>query len=477
VVSGAPLLANARDLEGELLWLVRTIDRRFESYFGPGAEAGPEAADGAAASGASEPGIGSGGAATAADGMIPPPPDLGGADSSYARFVTGQGLPPIERLALVLALTPHLRPHLLDVFHLKNLTFDRRFTEFGCARTGPEGELWPTLETLAFLLGGTDLATRFMLHRLLDPTHPFVRLGVLRPVPVSQDEPVFRAPLRVADDWLHLFTVGAARRPSFGTQFPAQHLTTPLTWDNLVLHPSTRQQISEIEAWIEHGDTLMNGWGMGRVLRPGYRSLFYGPPGTGKTMTACLLGKSTGRDIFKIDLALIVSKFIGETEKNLARVFDQAQAKGWILFFDEADALFGKRSKSRDAHDRYANQEVSFLLQRIETFDGITILASNFKDNIDDAFARRFESLIYFPMPRPEERLQLWRQGLPAQAHLDSSVNLDDIAMKHALSGGAVMNAIRHAALQALKEGGRPIQHQHLVQAIRREQAKEGQVV
>ena len=137
-------------------------------------------------------------------------------------------------------------------------------------------------------------------------------------------------------------------------------------------------------------------------------------------MTACLLGKSTGREVYKVDLSLVVSKYIGETEKNLARVFDQAQHKGWILFFDEADALFGKRSETKDAHDRYANQEVSFLLQRIETFDGIAILASNQRENIDEAFARRFESIIYFPMPRPEERLRLWRQGFSPQARLEA---------------------------------------------------------
>ena len=132
-------------------------------------------------------------------------------------------------------------------------------------------------------------------------------------------------------------------------------------------------------------------------------------------MTACLLGKSTGRDVYKVDLSLVVSKYIGETEKNLARVFDQAQHKGWILFFDEADALFGKRSETKDAHDRYANQEVSFLLQRIETFDGIAILASNLRDNIDEAFARRFESIIYFPMPRARGAAAAVAAGLLAE--------------------------------------------------------------
>jgi SpoVK/Ycf46/Vps4 family AAA+-type ATPase len=241
-----------------------------------------------------------------------------------------------------------------------------------------------------------------------------------------------------------------------------------------VLHPGTRAQIGEIAAWIEHGPTLMHDWGMHRVLRPGYRSLFYGPPGTGKTMTAALLGVSTGRPVYKIDLALVVSKYIGETEKNLARVFDQAQSRGWILFFDEADALFGKRGESKDAHDRYANQEVAFLLQRIETFDGIAILASNNRDNIDEAFARRFESIIHFPLPRAEERRELWRKSLPAMAQLADDVDLDALSRDHELTGGAIVNAVRFAALASLAGGSRPIGRAHLLQAIRREYAKEG---
>jgi SpoVK/Ycf46/Vps4 family AAA+-type ATPase len=169
-----------------------------------------------------------------------------------------------------------------------------------------------------------------------------------------------------------------------------------------------------------------------------------------------------------------MSKYIGETEKNLARVFDQAEHKSWILFFDEADALFGKRSETRDAHDRYANQEVAFLLQRIETFDGIAILASNLRDNVDDAFARRFESVIYFPMPRAEERLRLWRQGFSPQATLDRSVDLEALARDRPLAGGSIMNVIRYASLQALRGGGRPITAEDLLQGIGRELAKEG---
>ncbi len=442
--------ANARDLEGELQWFARVVDARLKLYFGlAGGDADPAT-------------------------LVPP--DLAGSSSLYAAFVREHRLDCAERLTLVLALVPHLRPQLLDVFYTRNQTFDRRFTEFGGVRSGVDGDFWPTGETLAFILAGNDLAARFRVPTLFDPRHLFAMRGVLRLQPSHPDEPLMRAPLRLSDEYLSLFTLGEARRPSFGAHFPAQYIETPLHWDDLVLHPATRQHIAEIEAWIDHGATLMGDWGMAAKLRPGYRSLFYGPPGTGKTMTACLLGKSTGHDVYKIDLSLVVSKYIGETEKNLARVFDQAQSKAWILFFDEADALFGKRSESKDAHDRYANQEISFLLQRIETFDGIAILASNLRENIDEAFARRFESMIYFPMPRPEERLQLWRQGFSAKAPLDQQLDLDAIAREHVLSGGAIMNAIRFASLQALKAGGRPIGRHDLLQAIRREYVKEGKL-
>jgi SpoVK/Ycf46/Vps4 family AAA+-type ATPase len=283
-----------------------------------------------------------------------------------------------------------------------------------------------------------------------------------------------KAPLQLSEEYVGYFTTGQVRRPDFGVNFPARYIETQLDWDDLVLHPGTYKQIEEIATWIRHGDTLMHDWGMAAKLRPGYRSLFYGPPGTGKTMTACLLGKSTDREVYKVDLSLVISKYIGETEKNLAKVFDQAQHKGWILFFDEADALFGKRSETKDAHDRYANQEVSFLLQRIEVFDGIAILASNRRENLDEAFTRRFESIIYFPLPRPEERLRLWRQGLSPKAVLAPEVDLAKIAREHALSGGAIMNVIRHASLQALERGSTVLRLDDVTQGIRKEYAKEG---
>lgn len=440
-----PLELNARDLQAELSWFASLLDARFKQYFSP----------------------------DEVNAVDLTPPDLSQSDSPYAGFLAHYELSYPERVAVVLALVPHIRPRLLDIFYVKNKNFDRKFTEFGGVFGGSDGDFTPTGETLAFILAGDDLAMRFRLQSLFDGEHFFAKHNILRLTPLD-DEPALKAPLRLSAEYLSFFTTGQPRRPDFGANFPARFIETSLTWDDLVLQSGTLKQVEEIRTWVEHGHTLMHDWDMARKLRPGYRSLFYGPPGTGKTMTACLLGKSTGRDVYKVDLSLIVSKYIGETEKNLGKVFDQAQNKDWILFFDEADALFGKRSETKDSHDRYANQEVSFLLQRIETFDGIAILASNRRENLDDAFARRFESIIYFPTPRPEERLLLWQQGFSKQAQLDKALDLEKIARDHTLAGGSIMNVIRYASLEALKNQRNLITSEDVLQGIRREYAKEG---
>ena len=439
--------ANAGDLELELAWFTRVLDARFARYFDLRSDA-PDVFDLA-------------------------PPDLSGSDSPYAGFVAHYQLALAERAAIALALVPHVRPHLLDVFHTKNKTFDRRFTEFGGVRD-VNGDFLPTGETLAFVLAGTDLATRFAVELLFQDDHFFSRHGILRLVTDNREQSLLKGTLQMSPDWVGQLTTGRIRRPDLSPDFPARYIETQLSWSDVVLHPGTRRQVQEIDVWLRHGSSLMGDWGMAAKLRPGYRALFYGPPGTGKTMTACLLGKSTGREVYKVDLSLVVSKYIGETEKNLARVFDQAEHKHWILFFDEADALFGKRGETRQAHDRYANQEVSYLLQRIELFDGIAILATNQRDNIDRAFARRFESVIYFPMPRVEERLQLWRHAFPPKAQLEPTVDLGRIAEQYELCGGSIMNVVRYASLQALASGTGVVTLDTLQQGIRLEHAKEG---
>ena len=277
-------------------------------------------------------------------------------------------------------------------------------------------------------------------------------------------------------DYAERFISGKVRAPRLSLRFPAQRLETAMGWDDLVLSAHTLAEVRELGNWVRHGNILMDHWGMHRKLRPGCRALFFGPPGTGKTMTATLLGKATGREVYRVDLSMVVSKYIGETEKNLAGLFDRAEHKEWILFFDEADALFGKRTQVRDAHDRYANQEVSFLLQRIETYHGLVILASNLASHVDEAFARRFEHVIHFPMPRQNERLLIWKKGLPAPASLEPAVDLTDIATRYELSGGMIMNVIRYASLQAISRSEEILRQQDLLEGIRREYAKENRL-
>jgi SpoVK/Ycf46/Vps4 family AAA+-type ATPase len=214
-----------------------------------------------------------------------------------------------------------------------------------------------------------------------------------------------------------------------------------------------------------------------KSIKAGYRSLFFGPPGTGKTLTATLLGASVGVDVYRIDLSMVVSKYIGETEKNLAGVFDQAENKNWILFFDEADALFGKRTQTSSSNDRHANQEISYLLQRVEDFPGVVILASNIKANIDEAFARRFQSIIYFPLPDETERLRLWNNLLPDKSLLASDVNLQALAEKYELSGGSLTNVVRYAAIRATRMQRTTLEQADLVQGINKELLKEGRTL
>jgi SpoVK/Ycf46/Vps4 family AAA+-type ATPase len=181
--------------------------------------------------------------------------------------------------------------------------------------------------------------------------------------------------------------------------------------------------------------------------------------------------------MYRIDISLIVSRYVGETEKNLAKVFDRAESKDWILFFDEADALFGKRTNVNSANDRFANQEVAYLLQRIEDHNGTVILASNLKDNIDKAFLRRFQSVIYFPVPDADERFLLWKNAFPEAMQPATDVDLQTLAEKNVLSGGSIVNVVRYCCLKAVKNKAAFITAKDIEDGIRRELQKEGKII
>jgi SpoVK/Ycf46/Vps4 family AAA+-type ATPase len=223
---------------------------------------------------------------------------------------------------------------------------------------------------------------------------------------------------------------------------------------------------------------VFDDWGFGRRVAHGrgLSALFSGPPGTGKTLAAEVIAGRAGLDLYKVDLAGVVSKYIGETERNLARVFDEAQNCHAILFFDEADALFGKRSEVSDAHDRYANIEVAYLLQRLERYEGLVVLATNLAKNLDPAFLRRLHVVVEFPMPGPAERRRIWAHCLPRSAPVGPDLDLAFLADGFELSGGTIRNAVLAAAFLAAEQGT-AITMATAVVALRRELQKLGRLV
>jgi DNA polymerase III delta prime subunit len=398
-------------------------------------------------------------------------------EAAYTRLIHHYQMSIPERLVLILALVPHIQPDILDPFFFKNSEYDRGFTEFGGIRGISHGGFLPTGETAMFLLAGREIEQRLKFMHLFCTDHFFSMDQIVTLGPVSNDEPIMSGALKISRELVETFTIGKTYGSKFSIDFPAKLITTQLNWKDLVLPARTLEQVDEIKTWVEHSHVLMNDWGMHKKLKPGFKSLFYGPPGTGKTLTACLLGKLCNMDVYRIDLSMIISKYIGETEKNFSKIFDAAEHKNWILFFDEADALFGRRTSVSDAHDRFANQEVSYLLQRIEDFNGVVILATNLKSNIDDAFTRRFQSVIYFPVPTPDERLKLWMNAFPEKAMREENLNLYQIALKYELTGGTIMNVIRYSSLMTLKRNENKIILKDIEQGIRREYMKEGKVL
>jgi hypothetical protein len=257
----------------------------------------------------------------------------------------------------------------------------------------------------------------------------------------------------------------------------ATRLAPAFRWSDLVLPDRQRETLASVSAYLRHRDLVLSGWGYDRAVAPsqGLKVLFAGESGTGKTMAARVLARELGLELFRIDLATMVSKYIGETEKNLDRVFDAAEGSNAILFFDEADALFGKRSEVRDAHDRYANIEVAYLLQKMESYSGAVILATNFRHNIDDAFLRRLDFAIDFPFPEAEDRRRIWALVLPATAPQDDDIDLDFLASQFRLSGGSIRNVSLAAAFLAASEDA-AIGMRHLVRGVALEYGKLGRL-
>lgn len=380
-----------------------------------------------------------------------------------------------ERTVVMLALMPHVCPQVLDIFFVQNKNFDRQYTEFGGWKGLSHGGFLPTGETASFIIAGEDVEKRKSVVSMFQKDHWFYARNILRLEGANEGEPFLSGQLRVSEEFLSRVMLDKEYKPDYNIGFPAKRITTALEWEDMVVDYQVASELDEICTWIESGKIIMDDWGLSRFLKAGYRSLFYGPPGTGKTLAATLLGKRNGMDVYRVDLSMIVSKYIGETEKNLARVFDLAENRNWILFFDEADALFGKRTSTNTSNDRHANQEVAYLLQRIEDFPGIIILATNLRSNIDEAFSRRFQSVIYFPMPTEELRAELWRKMLPSDwlDWLDNDAEeVINMAAQTELSGGSIANVVRRCALYIVRSGTGQLDRTILKEALEKEKMK-----
>jgi ATPase family protein associated with various cellular activities (AAA)/winged helix domain-containing protein len=322
-------------------------------------------------------------------------------------------------------------------------------------------------------------------HLTLEPSTVAERVGVWRTAaPDVADDEAVRLAVQFDLDPATVAAVVAERAVGEGSLWQgcqvharpgldavAEHVRTSAGWDDIVLPPHQLDRLRELVAHVRHRHLVLDVWGFGGVHDRGLgtAALFAGPSGTGKTLAAEVVAGELGLDLYRVDISRVVSKYIGETEKNLARVFDAADAGGAVLLFDEADALFGKRGEVRDSRDRYANLEVGYLLSRIETYRGLAVLTTNLKDSLDHAFQRRLRFIVDFPFPDAHARAGLWRAAFPADT---PTADLDpDLLAQLTISGASIRNTALFAAFLAAESGG-AVGMRHVLAAARTEYAK-----
>ena len=387
-----------------------------------------------------------------------------------------------EAVILLLALAPHILPNFLDSIIKEVYPDGGDLPEIGGVRLNNHRGLLPTGETAQWILAGEDVNDRLGIVEFFKKDHWFYKEDILYIEQVQEGEPFMSGRIILSHKGLSLLIYGEEELET-NYSFPAQKIETNLDWEDLVLPESTKKQIEDIISWEKNKERILEEWKQGKFFKRGYRTLFYGPSGTGKTMTASLIGKELSRitktkiPVYRVDLSQIVSKYVGETEKNLGKLFAKAEHKNWILFFDEGENFFSNRTNIKDSNDKYANQEVSYLLQRIEDYEGLVIVATNLKSNIDEAFARRFQSMVEFKLPTEKERELLWKNILPESKLIPWETQLIPQLLKYNLTGGNIVNVVQYACLKAAEQGDPVITVEYCLIGIRRELAKVGKTI
>ncbi|OLY94232.1 ATPase family associated with various cellular activities (AAA) [Cnuella takakiae] len=356
-----------------------------------------------------------------------------------------------EAIGLTLLLAPVLRPDLLDGAIRERFGAEGDFPLVGGVRGTQHRGVMPTGETWLYACCGDDTARRIDFVQSI-PAYLSQTNALLSLEPAPAGEPFLAGRL--------IFSPYFRKRHSLQALIFEQRLShlslgsfmeSALQLSDLVLSESVLQGVEEILHWQRFAETAAGDLPFRRRLHKGLKVMFFGKPGTGKTGTVAILGSRLNKRVYRIDLSQVVSKYIGETEKNLSRIFDAAESRGWILFFDEGDALFGKRTAVNSSNDRYANQEVAYLLQRMEDYTGIIIVSTNFRDNVDAAFLRRFQVVVEFSLPDRDERRAIWQKllaELPGYPINLSEGDWDELSRME-LSGGGITNVVGYALLKA----------------------------
>jgi hypothetical protein len=376
-------------------------------------------------------------------------PVLDACDDEYARLIKKHRFNPEERLLLALALCNHYDPRMLnDLMSTPLLQMKCR-----ALKTVNGLSVLPTAETFFYLVAGNNSEDYIRLHGYFSTGHPFYRDSILDLGDSVNGASRFDGGLNISITYRDLLLYNQYQPPRFSSEFPAHLLSTKLTWDDLVLMPQTQNLLGEMKNRLIYEATIRN-WETPRGklddhMRPGMRVLLYGASGQGKTLTTALFGKLLKRDVYRIDLSSIISKYVGETSRNLRTLFDTAERKDWIIFIDEGDALLGMRSdlssnQSSTAHNN--NQDVAYILQRIETFHGIVFVATNLASNIDPAFERRFEGRIQYLALSADKQRQVWENVWPNRLKTDNA-NITALLTEYPLSPASIVNVVQRIAI------------------------------
>jgi len=386
-----------------------------------------------------------------------------------------------ERALLLFSLLPHYAPEVLRelVSTVQHGLIITNFHVGGYVKRTSQ-QFIPTLQTILFACAGSDKARQQLVYRELVLEGSLMKKQIVSLSSLESSEPVLsdRELLpELAEEFVQFLLQGRQPRPDFGKNFPAKLLTTDRNWDQLILSQHTRKSVDLLIDWVEHG-TLFSKQNKG-FFAPGYPALFFGPPGTGKSLTAALIGKQCGLNVFSVDASRVVSKYIGETEKNLVQLFErmklenERQLKKPILFFDEADVLFSRRTEVKDAKDKWANMETSVLLPLIEEYGGLVIVATNLEHNLDGAMDRRFQLKIKFPSLAFRDRIAVWKAALPPLYSYPNEAAAEQLA-RYKLSPAAIVNVLKGGCIQAHKRGSKIVTGKDLEYYIHLEFAKTG---